>query len=123
MTRRQFSLDEARRLVADEIVPVADELVALRADLTAALSERSRGEATVAIADIKAMEARLAEMLDGFAAEGIEVKGWAPLLLDFPAEHEGEPILFCWLEGDRSLEWFHHADHGFAGRRPITDLD
>jgi hypothetical protein len=29
------------------------------------------------------------------------------------------PVLLCWLEGDPELVWFHRADLGFAGRRPL----
>ncbi|WP_460491436.1 DUF2203 domain-containing protein [Dactylosporangium cerinum] len=50
---------------------------------------------------------------------GIQLKGLAPLLLDFPAEFDGVPVLLCWLEGDQDLAWFHRADLGFAGRRPL----
>ena len=32
-----------------------------------------------------------------------QVKGYAPLLLDFPGERDGEPVLWCWLEGDAEL--------------------
>jgi len=47
------------------------------------------------------------------------VKGFAPLLLDFPGEHDGEPVLWCWVEGEADIRWYHRADCGFAGRRPI----
>ncbi len=50
---------------------------------------------------------------------GVELKGWAPLLLDFPADLDGVPVLLCWLEGDRALEWYHRADLGFMGRRRL----
>jgi hypothetical protein len=28
-------------------------------------------------------------------------------------------VLLCWLEGDRSLGWYHRLDLGFAGRRRL----
>jgi hypothetical protein len=118
-TPRTFTLDEARALLA-ELLPRIDEFVARRAALTAAVAAQRDGDSSVALADLKGMEARLSEFLDGVRARGIEVKGWAPLLLDFPSERDGRPVLLCWLEGDRTLEWFHDAEHGFAGRRPLS---
>jgi len=52
--------------------------------------------------------------------QGLEPKGLAPLLLDFPSEISGEPALLCWLEGESKLGWWHRPDHGFGGRRPIA---
>ena len=47
------------------------------------------------------------------------MKGFAPLLLDFPGERDGEPVLWCWLEGDDDIGWYHRLDTGFAGRRRV----
>jgi hypothetical protein len=52
---------------------------------------------------------------------GAELKGWAPVLVDFPADLDGVPVLLCWLEGDPGLEWYHRADLGFAGRRRLAE--
>jgi hypothetical protein len=53
----------------------------------------------------------------------VQVKGFAPLLLDFPMRHDGRDLLLCWLEGERELAWYHDVAHGFPGRRPLSDLD
>jgi hypothetical protein len=50
---------------------------------------------------------------------GAQVKGVAPLLIDFPGERDGVEVLFCWLEGDRELAWYHRSDLGFPGRRRL----
>ena len=47
------------------------------------------------------------------------MKGFAPLLLDLPGERDGEPVLWCWLEGDADIDWYHRLDMRFAGRRPV----
>lgn len=69
--------------------------------------------------EAKAYQARLSELLGWLESAGLELKGIAPLLLDFPAEMDGEPVLLCWLEGERELGWYHKLAHGFAGRRPL----
>ena len=121
MGDRQFSLDEARELLA-EFAPAVAELIRLRAELTAALHDRETGDESIPLADLKGMEARLSELLDGFRGQGVEVKGWAPLLLDFPMAPDGE-ILLCWLEGEDGIGWCHDARHGFAGRRPLEEQE
>jgi hypothetical protein len=115
---RTFTVSEARAMMP-ELLTIADEFVARRAELTEAAAAQRRGDASVAIADLKAMEARLGEMLDDLRSRGLEVKGWAPLLLDFPAEVDGRDVLLCWLEGDRELAWYHDPELGFAARRPL----
>lgn len=117
MTARTFSPTEARDLLR-ELRPSIDELIGLRADLTEAVHAHEQGEESVPLADLKGMEARLSELLDGFRVQGVDVKGWAPLLLDFPLQPDGE-VLLCWLEGEPSIAWYHDARHGFAGRRPL----
>jgi hypothetical protein len=115
---RLFTVDEARQLLP-QVIDLADEIIDVRARLTVA--RHGEGE-PIALADLKALEAQLADSLDRLAAFGVQIKGWAPLLVDFPARYEDRDILLCWLEGERALEWYHDADHGFPGRRRLTDL-
>ena len=119
---RTFSLTEARALLP-EVRRRADQVIGVRADLVELTGELARGapSALGGRAEAKALEARLDDLLSWFRTQGIEVKGWAPLLLDFPGEVDGEPALLCWLEGDAELGWYHRPEHGFAGRRPLPE--
>ena len=112
-----FTIDEARASLP-ALLELADEVVEVRAELTEHRSESSPG----ALADLKGLEARLADLLDRIVRLGVELKGWAPLLVDYPVEHEGRVVLVCWLEGDRELTWYHEVEHGFPGRRPLDRL-
>jgi hypothetical protein len=117
---RIFSLDEARSLMP-EVLRRADAAVTARADLaeiSAALTA-GRGSALGGVPELKAAEARVHEQLTWFTDAGLEVKGVAPLLLDFPASLDGMDVLLCWLENEPALAWYHRADVGFAGRRPL----
>jgi hypothetical protein len=29
----------------------------------------------------------------------------------------------CWKYGEREVGWWHDIDAGFAGRRPVSELD
>jgi hypothetical protein len=110
----------------DRLLPVLDEVVALRADaaeLAAAVSPGGRPTPLGGVPELKAAQARLDELLTGVQQTGAVLKGVAPLLVDFPSELEGSDVLLCWLEGDRALGWYHRLDLGFAGRRPLPGPD
>lgn len=116
-----FEVGEARQELL-RLLPTLDEIVALRADaaeLAAAVSPSGRPSALGGLPEFKAAQARLDELLSSVQETGVQLKGLAPLLLDFPAEIDGEQVLLCWLEGDRELGWYHRLDLGFAGRRPL----
>jgi hypothetical protein len=121
---RKFTLAEARDLMpevqarADEVIEVRASLIELQAALTDGVSSRLGG-----LPEAKGFQARLSELVGWFSTTGLEVKGIAPLLLDFPSELAGEPVLLCWLEGERDLGWYHPVAYGFAGRRRIPSGD
>lgn len=117
---RIFTLEEARLLMPD-LLAKADDVVRVRADLVEVQSALNQGGVSPlgGLPEAKALEARLSEVLGWFGTEGLDVKGIAPLLLDFPARLDGDTVLLCWLEGERELGWYHKPEHGFAGRRPI----
>jgi hypothetical protein len=115
-----YTVERAREVLAG-LRPVLDSLVAVRADAAELGMALHSGEPSRlgGLAELKAAQARLNELATALLAEDLELKGIAPLLLDFPAELDGVPVLLCWLEGDAELGWYHRADLGFAGRRPL----
>ncbi|MEV6299977.1 DUF2203 domain-containing protein [Actinoplanes sp. NPDC051861] len=116
-----FTVAEARAEL-DRLRPVLDEIVTVRADmveLSAALTPGGTPTDLGGLPERKAAEARLNELMTTVQDTGAELKGVAPLLVDFPADLDGVPVLLCWLEGDIGLSWYHRADLGFAGRRPL----
>lgn len=115
-----FTLDDARRALA-ALRPDLAELIRQRADLAELQADLAdTGQSPLGgRAEAKAMEARLYSALERISVRGVEVKGYAPVLLDFPGQRDGRAVLWCWLEGDDDIDWYHRADCGFAGRRPI----
>ena len=88
------------------------------------------------LADARATLAALQDMAPGdmrlplstadvaaIMATGVEVKGPVEGLVDFPTEIDGRDAYWCWQVGESGIEWWHPRDTGFAGRRPIADLD
>ena len=115
-----YTLEEARAALA-ALLPRLDAIVAFRAD-TAELAAAVTGGAATDLGgtpEFKAAQARLDELITELSESDVQLKGLAPLLLDFPSELDGVPVLLCWLEGDRELSWYHRTDLGFAGRRPL----
>jgi hypothetical protein len=116
-----FTVAEAREALA-ALRPVLDELVAVRADAAELAVDVHDGGAPSPLGglpELKAAQARLDDLMTTVQQTGAELKGFAPLLVDFPSERDGVPVLLCWLEGDRELSWYHRRDIGFAGRRPL----
>jgi hypothetical protein len=120
-TRRLFNLEDAVALMP-RVQEIAAEIIDVRANLTELASAVSSGEPSPlgGVADAKALEARLHELLTWFGDEGIQLKGWAPLLIDFPSVLDGHDVLLCWLEGEPELAWYHPTELGFPGRRRLT---
>jgi hypothetical protein len=118
---RAFTVAEARALMP-ELLARADRLVEVRASLVELQLALAEGERSPlgGLPEAKAYQAQLSEIVSWFSAEGLELKGIAPLLLDFPSERNGEPVLLCWLEGETALGWYHKPGHGFAGRRKLS---
>ena len=56
------------------------------------------------------------EGLEWFEERGLEVRGTAPPLVDFPARYGGRDVLLCWTEGEERIGWYHLARGGL--RRP-----
>jgi hypothetical protein len=115
---RIFTVSEADDLVPEvarrmaELAPIAAAAARAASTRTALARSNGHGPKVRGGADLRAG-------LKWFEARGIQVKGFSPPLVDFPA---GNGVLLCWVEGeDRITHWHHEAD-GFAGRRPIDEL-
>lgn len=117
---RIFTLDEAREALADHQASITTflEQRAEFAELRWALQHDGAG-ANGGVAELKALEAHLDAGLSGLRDLGVQIKGIAPLLLDFPAELDGQTVLLCWLEGEPSLQWYHRLELGLIGRRRL----
>ena len=129
---RHFTPEEANEALP-EIRPLVEEMVARRAAHLDALARQEELEghirgngggippATLAdAADEVDREARaLAKIVDEIAERGVEVKDVDEGLVDFPALRRGETVLLCWRLGEDEIGYWHTAEDGFDGRRPL----
>jgi hypothetical protein len=115
-----FTLAQARYLMAT-LRPRIAELIVLRADVTELRADLADGGTSPlgGLPEVKALEARIFGILEELNGHDIQVKGFAPVLLDFSGERDGRPVLWCWLEGDEEIRWYHRLECGFSGRRPV----
>ena len=64
-----------------------------------------------------------AEALAGVMAEieglGVALKDPEIGLVDFPSRRGDEDVLLCWQYGEPEVAFWHGADEGFRGRKPI----
>ena len=42
-------------------------------------------------------------------------------LLDFYGVIDDRLVFLCWQRGEKSVEWYHHLEDGFAGRQRIPE--
>ncbi|HZQ89852.1 MAG TPA: DUF2203 domain-containing protein [Gaiellaceae bacterium] len=133
---RHFSPEEAN-VELEQVRPLVEQLVEHRRAHVAALEQqevlegRIRGNGggipPAVLADATAAverEARsLARTIDAIAEHGAQVKDLDEGLIDFPALHRGETVLLCWKLGEDAIRYWHRVEDGFAGRRPVEELD
>lgn len=135
MPRRYFTLTEAQ-----DLVPTLEAILGRSIQLHQLLRNRveslaARGHevnekllagsapapdgAEQLLAEARGLYATLLEDAARIDALGGELKG--PDLVDFWSWEEGRrEVLLCWKLGERSIEWFHAEEAGFAGRQRVA---
>ena len=61
--------------------------------------------------------------LEKFEKIGCLLKDLEQGLVDFYCRFEGRDIFLCWKFGEDKVKAWHEVDAGFAGRKPIIDLE
>ena len=54
---------------------------------------------------------------------GCVLKDLEQSLIDLYCRFEGRDIFLCWKLGEDNIKAWHEIDSGFAGRKPIVDLE
>ena len=130
--QREFTLEEANAAV-EQLRPVVEEMVEHGRRLAHAQARQRRLVTRIAGngGDMQPSDlSELAETIQGEAdaiaacaekidAVGAQIKSLEEGLLDFPSRREGELVLLCWKLGEGEIEYWHGADEGFAGRKPL----
>ena len=109
-----------RMVVAREVLVDAQRR---QAELVARVASNGGGltppdVATVA-AEVQQATAELVAVLEELERVGVQVKDLDRGLVDFPCLHRGRVVLLCWELGEDEVAYWHGADEGYAGRKPL----
>ena len=69
-----------------------------------------------------AMAETLRDQIEEILATGCVIKDVESGLVDWPALYEGREIWLCWKYGEQEVGYWHELNSGFAGRRPVSEL-
>jgi hypothetical protein len=133
---RRFTPAEANAELV-HVRPLVESMVAHRRAHAEALARQEALESRIrgngggippavladAAAEVEREARSLARAIDVIAERGVEVKDVDEGLIDFPAVRRDETVLLCWKLGEDAIRFWHRAEDGFAGRRPIEDFD
>ncbi|MEJ5367497.1 MAG: DUF2203 domain-containing protein [Bryobacteraceae bacterium] len=64
-------------------------------------------------------EEELREVLESLSGMGVIVRDLEAGIVDFPALSRGREVMLCWKTGEEDILWWHGADEGFQGRKPV----
>lgn len=68
----------------------------------------------------------VSEVKDGveqIQSYGCICKGAEQGLIDFPCMLGAEVVYLCWQQGESTISYWHRIEAGFAGRRPLLDVE
>jgi hypothetical protein len=124
--KRRFTLAEAnrslplvKRVVAD-IVRSHENAVALQAKLEDGVTGKER---TKTQEELETLMDRLQGFVDELAEIGVELKDYSMGLVDFIGRHQARDVYLCWKLGEEQIAYWHELHTGFAGRKPVSQLD
>ncbi|MCE2940137.1 MAG: DUF2203 domain-containing protein [Gemmatimonadota bacterium] len=127
--RRLFTPEDANRmlpLVRRIAEDIARDYAAWQRTLRAAEAIAAGTPSPDDAAQLRAMHAEaqrlatdLEQCLAELAALGVECKGYADGLVDFPAMRDGVEVRLCWRLGEPTVAHWHPVDTGVAGRQPL----
>ena len=129
---RTFTPEQANEALV-ELRPIVERMVQHRRNLTAAQVQQAELVTRIAgnggdmvpsdlheAADtIQREAAAISGCAERINAAGAEVKSLEEGLLDFPARRGDEIVLLCWKLGEDEIHYWHRADEGFGGRKPL----
>jgi len=123
---RIFTLHEANealpvvRQAVDELLAARRRVVELEPALLPAVEAAARNGGSGVGGPVLAEVLHMRDAINVLRELGVQLKDLEVGLVDFPARHEGRDVLLCWRHGEERVAFWHEADAGFAGRRPVV---
>lgn len=103
---------------ANRTLPLVRRIVA---DILACAREVRSTGGSLGADRLAELQTEIERLIRELEALGCLYKDWGfeAGLVDFPSKIEGRRVLLCWRSDEESVLWYHGAEDGFAGRRPI----
>ncbi len=121
-----FTLEEARNLLV-KIKPIIEDINLKKEELFEIYSrledEQDELEKMYYQTKVKEIESLIKKGFLRIEELGGVIKGVDPILVDFLSYHEGRYIWLCWKEDEDTIMYWHELNDGFAGRKPVEDLE
>jgi hypothetical protein len=132
-----FSIEEANALLPfleralARLAELGAEVTAMRREIEVlgAIESTGADPSNPDVIALRGKEHACSESLDRFRTllfdvtrHGCVVRDLEMGLVDFYAVSQGRLICLCWRRGEPRIAHWHGADEGFAGRRPLDDL-
>jgi hypothetical protein len=121
-----YTLDRANDRIAD----LDGMLTLLRTQRDELRDLKTTFETTEAADGQRRLRLRMQGLVDQMQASVARIDGWGITLrdidtgmIDFPALVSGRQVWLCWQLGEGPIAWWHELEDGFAGRRPLIDLE
>ena len=75
------------------------------------------------LARFRGLVETLREQIEAIQDTGCVIKDIEIGLVNWPALHQGREVLLCWKYGEPEVAFWHELNTGFAGRRPVSELE
>jgi hypothetical protein len=129
---RFFTPEEANEALA-RVRPLVERMVEARrmllevqrrqAELVARVASNGGGlsppDVSAVAAEVQQTSAELVAVVEELQELGVQVKDLDRGLVDFPCLHRGREVLLCWELGEDEVAYWHGAEEGYAGRKPL----
>jgi len=124
-SKKRFTLVQANkalalvsRIVAD-IVNTHRDATALQGRLETLKSSKEQNKTEK---ELEVKLDRLQTLVDELGEVGCELKDYQTGLVDFVGRHQGRDVYLCWKLGEAKIGYWHEIQTGFAGRKPVSEL-
>ncbi len=121
-----FTLKEAREVLI-KIKPIVEDIKERKEELSKLydelINQEDELEQMYLKTKVKELELRIRRHLSRIEELGGVIKGLEPVLIDFLSEYNGRYIWLCWKEGEETIMYWHELNEGFAGRKPVQELE
>ena len=133
MAERYFSEAEVEALIP-ALTEIMSDVMAAQAEATAVRARFHAEQERIAMngggvidhgfwkqgrGDIERIGRHVQSRVEDVERLGGVIKDLGTGLVDFPHLRDGEVVNLCWKHGERSIDYWHGLDEGFAKRKPL----